>query len=113
MRGARREGKPFMNSMDLQASIHNLLQMDRHQEETHRMPVMNQAQNAEKAREEAAQRTETPQQPEQPEGKNVDSEARKRLQREAQRRKKEKEKKQRTRRRGSIDGAGRYVDVTV
>ncbi|MBD3390427.1 MAG: hypothetical protein GF418_00290 [Chitinivibrionales bacterium] len=100
-----------MDSMDLQASIHNLLQMDRHQEEVHRTPVAHQAQNAEIAREEEGRRTEMPNEPEQSEGKNVDSESRKRYHREAGRRKREQKKRRQSR--GRAAGAGRFVDVTV
>jgi hypothetical protein len=99
-----------MNTMNVNASLHNLLQMDRHQEESNRIPVIHQAANAEVERETAARRPEMANQPEQPDGKNVDSEGRKRYQREAPKRKPQKKK---TNTRGKTDGAGRFVDVIV
>ena len=98
-----------MNTMDLQSSIHNLSQMDRHQDEAHRVPAGDREQNAQIEREQAARRPEQANEPEQPEGKNVDSESRKRYQRELERRKRQKKRV----RRGKVDGAGRFVDVTV
>ena len=49
-----------MNGVNLQASMHNLSQMDRHQHEVHRAPVENQVQNADAEREQAARRVDMP-----------------------------------------------------
>ena len=97
--------------MDFQASIHNLLQLDRHQETAHRTPLEHQAATEHAQEQETAHRTEMPNQPEQTEGKNVDSEGSKRYMKENEKRRKK--KKKRTPRGRTIDGAGRFVDVTV
>lgn len=100
-----------MNSIDFQASMHNLSQMDRHQQETHRAPVMNQEQNADISRDEAAQRVDMPVQPDQTENKNIDPQARRRREwEERKRRRKEKEKEKKQRR--SRD-SGRFVDLNI
>jgi hypothetical protein len=61
-----------MNGLNLQASVSNLTQMDRHQQELHRAPMVNQEQNALIAQNEAAQRTAKPVQPDKVEDKKVD-----------------------------------------
>jgi hypothetical protein len=61
-----------MNGLNFQASVSNLTQMDRHQQDVHRTPVVNQEQNAEIARGEAAQRTARPVQPDRAEEKKID-----------------------------------------
>jgi len=74
-----------MNALDFQASINNLTQLDKVQQEQHRAPVVNQTQNAAAAAEEAAQRVVRPEQPDQVEGKVIDPNAR-RQERQAKRR---------------------------
>jgi hypothetical protein len=61
-----------MNTVNLQASINNLTQVDRVQQAEHRAPMANQVQNAAVAAEEAQQRVNTPVQPDQVEGKVID-----------------------------------------
>lgn len=68
-----------MDGVNLHASINNLSQMDRHQQEVHRTPVVNQNQNAELAQEELSRRLQMPVQPDNVEGKNVDPDARRRV----------------------------------
>jgi hypothetical protein len=80
-----------MNGVDLQASVSNLSQMDRHQQDSHRSPIVNQQQNAETAREEAAKRVNMPVQPDVIEGKIIDPENRRRN---LQERRKKKKKEQ-------------------
>jgi hypothetical protein len=60
-----------MNGLNLQASVSNLTQMDRHQQELHRAPMVNQEQNALIAQNEAAQRTAKPVQPDKVEDKKL------------------------------------------
>jgi hypothetical protein len=100
-----------MNALGMQASVNNLVQMDRHQSDTHRTPVVNQEQNALIDREQAARRTEMPVDPEQPEGKNVDSENSKRDKPALKARVRKSPPK--ATRQGKADGSGRFVDVTV
>jgi hypothetical protein len=69
-RGLKEAGN--MRAVDFQASVNNLTVMDRHQQEMHKTPIVNQQQNIEKARDEAAQRVDKPVQPDQVEGKKVD-----------------------------------------
>jgi hypothetical protein len=99
-----------MNTMDVNASMHNLPQMERHQEGINRVPVLNQTVNAEVARQEEEQRLERPNETPQAEGKNADSEANKRYHREPAKRK---HHNTRSHKKGKVDGSGRFVDITV
>ena len=63
--------------LDLSASMHNLTQMDRFQQDSHHAPIHNQEQNQEAAKEEAAKRTDMPVQPDETEDKIVDPDNRK------------------------------------
>jgi len=66
-----------MNGLNFQASVSNLTQMDRHQQDVHRTPGINQEQNAEIARNESAQRAVKPTQPDDVEEKKIDPRQRK------------------------------------
>jgi hypothetical protein len=66
-----------MNEVNFQASVNNTVQMDRHQQDTARTPVVNQSQNAVIEQEEAEKRIQMPVQPDQVEGKKVDPRERK------------------------------------
>lgn len=66
-----------MDGLNFQASVNNLTQMDRHQQDAVRTPVINQEQNAELARDEAALKALRPPQPDDIEGKKVDPRQRK------------------------------------
>jgi hypothetical protein len=61
-----------MNGLNFQASVSNLTQMDRHQHDAHRAPVENQEQNAQRARDEAAQRLVMTVRVEEAAGKRID-----------------------------------------
>jgi hypothetical protein len=67
-----------MNGLNFQASVSNLTQMDRFQQDSHRMPVVNQEQNAQIALDEASRRALMPMQPDEVEGKKIDPRQRKR-----------------------------------
>lgn len=54
-----------MNEVNFQASVNNTVQMDRHQQDTARTPVVNQSQNAVIEQEEAEKRIQMPVQPDQ------------------------------------------------
>jgi hypothetical protein len=101
-----------MNTLDVQASLNNLLQMDRHQEETNRTPAGHQVVNADYERDNAARRATRPNEPEQPDGKNVDSEEHKRYQQEMKKRRQQAAGRRKAAR-GRTDGAGRFCDITV
>ncbi len=81
------------DGMDLSASMHNLTQMDRFQQDSHHTPIVHQEQNQEAAKEEAARRTDMPVQPDETEDKIVDPENRKEQQNRQRKRKKKKEKR--------------------
>jgi hypothetical protein len=66
-----------MNGLNFQASVSNLTQMDRFQQDAHRTPVVNQEQNAQAAQDEASQKTLKPMQPDGVEGKRIDPRQRK------------------------------------
>jgi hypothetical protein len=66
-----------MDGVNLQASVNNVTQMDRFQQDASRTPVVNQEQNAVIEREEAERRIRMPVQPDHVEGKKVDPQQRK------------------------------------
>jgi hypothetical protein len=61
-----------MNAVNLQASVNNVTQMDKFQQDQSRTPLVNQDQNALIAREEAEKRIRMPMETEHAEGKKVD-----------------------------------------
>jgi hypothetical protein len=65
-----------MSNVNVQVSFTNLTQMDRHQSDTHRSPMVNQEQNAEHSRMIAARRLQAPVEPDKVEGKKIDPKAR-------------------------------------
>jgi hypothetical protein len=79
-----------MSNVNVQVSLTNLTQMDRHQSDTHRSPMVNQEQNAEHSLMLATRRLLAPVEPDKVEGKKIDpkarreEEARKRRKREQQ-----------------------------
>ena len=100
-----------MSDGNVQLSLTNLTQMDRHQTDTHRTPVVNQVQNAELVAQEATQRVRSPAPPNKPEGKIIDAQAK----REEERRKKRKRRQQNQAADASLrgpsrDGNGRIID---
>jgi hypothetical protein len=100
-----------MSDGNVQLSLTNLTQMDRHQTDSHRAPVVNQVQNAELAREEAAQRLKSPAPPDQAEGKIIDPRAK----REEEQRKKRKRRQQEQAENAAApppprNGSGRFID---
>jgi hypothetical protein len=62
-----------MNAVNMQASVNNVTQMDKHQQDQSRTPLVHQDQNAVIAREEAEKRIRMPMEPDHAEGKKVDS----------------------------------------
>ena len=75
-----------MSEVNARISISNLVQMDRLQNDAHRGPLVNQAQNADTARQDMLRRMQAPVQPDNVEGKIIDPNAR----REEERKKKKK-----------------------
>jgi hypothetical protein len=96
-----------MNGLNFQASVSNLTQMDRYQQDAHRTPVVNQEQNAQAAQDEASQKTTKPMQPDEATGKRIDP---------GQRRRDENAKK-RNRKKGAPDVAmkknGHFLDIRI
>ncbi len=78
-----------MDDDDMRVSMSNLVQMDRHQTDIHRGPMVNQEQNADAARQEVTRRLASPTEPDKPEGKTIDP----REKREEERRKKRRSQK--------------------
>jgi hypothetical protein len=99
-----------MNTIDLQASVNNLTQVDRHQQDLHRAPMANQVQNTAAAAQEAAQRTTMPTQAEQTEGKVIDPNNRKE---EKRRREKKKAVSRRGPRQDPASKTGYFVDLNA
>ena len=99
-----------MNGLNFQASVSNLTQMDRYQQDAHRTPVVNQEQNAQAAQDEASQRALKPMQPDGADGKRIDP---------GQRRRDENSKK-RNRKKGAKDASnvamkknGHFLDIRI
>jgi hypothetical protein len=65
-----------MSNVNVQVSLTNLTQMDRHQSDTHRSPMVNQEQNAEHSLMLASRRLLAPVEPDKVEGKKIDPQAR-------------------------------------
>jgi hypothetical protein len=61
-----------MNAINLQASVNNVTQMDKFQQDQSRAPLVHQDQNSLIAREDAEKRIRMPMEPEHAEGKKVD-----------------------------------------
>jgi len=78
-----------MDGVDVQLSVTNLVQMDRHQSDVHRVPVLNQEQNADAARQKASRRMKAPVETDKSEGRTIDPRAR----REQEQRKKKRQGK--------------------
>ncbi|HEX7511358.1 MAG TPA: hypothetical protein VF335_08665 [Chitinivibrionales bacterium] len=97
-----------MDGLNLQASVSNVVQMDRHQQDIHRTPGINQEQNAEIARNVSAQRIAKPVEPDDVEKKKVDQGARKN---DAESRKKKRSKKQANAVAGKSPESGYFLDV--
>jgi hypothetical protein len=62
-----------MNAVNMQASVNNVTQMDKHQQDQSRAPIVHQDQNAVIARDDAEKRIRMPMEPEHAEGKKVDA----------------------------------------
>ena len=93
-----------MDGMNMQASFNNLTQMDKVQQDRHQLPIVNQVQNGEIAKQEAASKIDKANELEGLEGKIVDP---KRKKEEEQRKKKKSRKRRR-------DGdSGHFVDFSV
>lgn len=99
-----------MDGVNLQASVNNVTQMDRHQHDVSRTPLVNTAQNAEIARTAAEQRMIKPNETEDTTGKKVDTKHK------DQERRKNQNRQQQTKSgnsSGNLSGNGHIVDVEV
>jgi len=101
-----------MSSVNVNISVNNLPQLDRHQNDIHKNPIVNQDQNAKIANNEIAQRMNMPVEVEHSEGQKVDPNQ-KRL--EEERRKKQKRERQgdqeKKKNKNSGGSGGLIVDV--
>ena len=101
-----------MDGVNFQASVNNLTQMDRHQQDAVRTPVMNLVQNSQIARDEAALKAIRPEEPDEAGGKKVDPKQRKK----DNETRKDRKKKERTNQEGppgkSTD-SGFFLDVNA
>jgi hypothetical protein len=77
-----------MNAVNLQASINNVTQMDKHQQDQSRTPIVHQDQNASIAREDAEKLIRMPIEPEHVEGRKVDGRQEKKNRQSSQKRQK-------------------------
>ena len=100
-----------MDGMNMQASFNNLTQMDRVQQDRHQLPIVNQEQNADMAKKNAAERLEKPNEVENTDGKIIDPK-KKRDEEQRKREKREREKKQKNRIHKTGD-SGHFVDFSV
>jgi hypothetical protein len=99
-----------MDGVDFQASVTNLTQMDRHQQDAVRLPGVNQEQNAQIARDEAGQKAIRPTQPDEAEGKKIDP---KDHRRNLDKRKDRKKKERPDGLPGKSTGSGFFLDVNA
>jgi hypothetical protein len=100
-----------MSGLDMQASLHNLTQADRLQQEAQKAPLAHQSQSAEKVRQDAAQRLNMPTQPDTVEKKDPDARHRKRLFFLGKKRKKKKKDDKKSAR--HADGDGFFIDYSA
>jgi hypothetical protein len=101
-----------MNVVNFQASVNNVTQMDRFQQDSSRTPVINQSQNAVIAQEEAEKRIRMPMQPDHAEGKKVDLQRQKNETRGNKKRKQKKDNGSDAKPRQGITTTGGYfVDI--
>ncbi len=101
----------YMNGLNFQASIHNLSQLNRHQQDSHNTPIVNQEQNAELAKDEAARRTKQPMQPDKLEGKIIKPEDKNKNNLAKKKRKRKKGNKNISRKK--TKNSGNFIDFSV
>ncbi len=99
-----------MRIVDFNASVSNLTQLERHQQDGHRAPMIDQESNILKAREEAQRRAQTAVEPEQSQEKTIDPRDRREKQNPRHEKKSSRNKKKKSMRGPRPDG-GRFVDV--
>lgn len=99
------------DGFNLRASLHQLTQVDRQQQDVHRTPIAHQDQTERTSQDEWMHRSRMPVQPDGAEGRNVDPEHRKK----AFFKKKKRRKKTRPRNRDQCDQGdeGLFVDYSV
>lgn len=99
------------DGFNLRASVHQLTQVERQQQESHRSPVAHQDQTERASHDEWMHRSRMPVQPDGTEGRNVDPEHRKKV----FFKKKKRRKKTRPRDRDQFDRGdeGLFVDLSV
>ncbi len=100
----------MVDGMNLQASMHNLTQMDKIQQDSHNTPIVNQEKNAEAAKEAAAQRINKPVEPDETEEKTIDPDNRKK---DANRNKKKKKKKKGRKPKNRGGDTGHFIDFSA
>jgi hypothetical protein len=99
-----------MNGLNFQTSVSNLPHLDRIQQDSHRLPIVNQEQNAQLARDEALRRMTVPTQPDEVEGKKIDPGQRK----QDEARKKRNKKPEATKKPDSAGNRdGHFLDIRI
>lgn len=99
-----------MSEFDLHVSMSNLSQLDRHQNETNKTPIVHQEQNAQRTEEEQQQRTTMPVAPDEIEKKNINTKDR-RSRREKERNRRFPRRRRGTRRLNESGSSDHFVDV--
>jgi len=102
-----------MSEFDLNVSINNLSQLDRHQDDIHKTPIAHQEQNARKTEEELQQRMTMPVAPDEVEDKNVNPDDHRTAAENRKRKKRRQKKKTSPRKLNDRGGSEHIVDVTV
>lgn len=100
-----------MSGVNVNVSISNLPQMDRHQDDLHQSPVINQLQNTQIVKSEITQRLMKPVEPDRTNGKNVDTKNRIKIMEKNDKRKKNKNGLQKTRKKILFDNDNNFVDI--
>ena len=99
-----------MSGVNVHVSVSNLVQVDRHQSDNHRNPVVYQEQNAGITRDENTRRVKMPVEPDKAEGKKIDPENKKQESGRKSKKKREKKVKQQNQQRSRSD-SGYMVDI--
>ena len=100
-----------MNSANIQASMHNLTQINRIQQNEHTTPINNQEQNANISQEKASEKIIKPTEAEQADGKVIDPKNARKIRLKKKKKKKKNFKKFKKQNRSKE--SGRFIDFSV
>jgi hypothetical protein len=100
-----------VSEFDLHVTMSNLSQLDRHQNEAHKTPIVHQEQNAQRTEEELQQRTTMPVAPDEIEKKNINPDDRRSSRRDKKRDRRFPRRRRGPRRLNESGSSDHFVDV--